>query len=61
MLTDAQKRANKKYHEKLEMITIRVPNGEPELFKDHAEKMGESLVAFLRRAAKETIERDNNN
>ncbi len=60
MPTEAKKRANKKYsEEKLEMISIRVPKGEPELFKAHAAKQGESLAAFLRRAAKETIDRDN--
>lgn len=59
MPTEAQKKASKKYNEKLEMISIRVPKGEPELFKAHAETQGESLAAFLRRAAKETIERDN--
>jgi len=59
MTTDAQKKASKKYHDKLEMISIRVPKGEPELYKEHAEKQGESLAAFIRRAAKETIENDN--
>lgn len=59
MSTEAQKKASKKYNEKLEMISIRVPKGEPEQFKEHAKKMGESLAAFLRRAAKETIEIDN--
>ena len=59
MPTEDQKKASKKYNEKLELISIRVPKGEPELFKAHAETQGESLAAFLRRAAKETIERDN--
>jgi len=60
MPTEAQKKASKKYIEdKLEMISIRVPKGESDTFKEHATKNGESLTAFLRRAAKETIERDN--
>lgn len=59
MPSDAQKKANKKYHDKLEMISIRVPKGEPELFKSHAESQGESLATFIRRAVKETIENDN--
>lgn len=58
MVTDAQKKASKKYQEKLEMISIRVPKGESELFKVHASSCGESLVAFLRRAAKETMKND---
>jgi len=59
MVTDAQKKAVKKYQDKLEMISIRIPKGEPDLFKIHAASQGESLAAFIRRAAKETIERDN--
>lgn len=59
MSTEAKREANKRYNEKLEMISIRVPKGEPNLFKAHAAKQGESLTAFLRRAALETIERDN--
>ena len=58
MVTDAQKKATKKYQCKLEMISIRVPKGEPDLFKLHANSQGESLAAFMRRAAKETMERD---
>ena len=62
MPTDAQKIASKKYIEKsLEMISIRVPKGEPDIYKAHAKSMGESLAAFIRRAVKETIERDNKN
>ncbi len=60
MPTEAQKKASKKYIEnQLEMISIRIPKGEPAIFKAHAAKQGESLTAFLRRAALETIERDN--
>ena len=58
MVSEAQKKAVKKYTEKLDDIRFRVPKGEGDLFKAHAEKMGESLASFLRRAAKEAIERD---
>lgn len=58
MVTEAQKKATKKYQDKLEMISIRVPKGEPDLFKLHATSQGESLAAFMRRAAKETMKRD---
>ena len=53
-MTEAQKR----YINKLEMISVRLPKGEPEVYKAHAASRGESLTAFLRRAAKETMERD---
>ena len=56
--SDAQSRATKKYHQKFDDIKLRVPKGERELLQAHAESQGESLIAFLRRAAKETIARD---
>ena len=56
--SDAQSRATKKYQQKFDDIKLRVPKGERELLQAHAESQGESLNAFLRRAAKETIARD---
>ena len=57
----SQLNASKKYiSEKLVEIKLRVPKGEREIIKSHAEKMGQSLNGFVRRAIKETIERDNN-
>ena len=57
--TEAQKRATAKWHkEKVEEIKFRVPKGKKEIFKAHAEKRGESVNAFLLRAAEETIERE---
>ena len=58
MVTDAQKRAIKKYDKKFDMVRFRVSTGELDTYKQHAEKCGESLAEFMRRAAKETIERD---
>ena len=59
-LTEARRRANKKYiNERLDEIKFRVPKGERDLLKQHAEKMGESVNAFIYRAVKETMERDN--
>ena len=58
MATEARRRTEKKYFEKLEMISVRIPKGEPDIYKAHAKSRGESLTAFLRRAAKETMERD---
>lgn len=57
--TEAQLRASKKYHEKLDDIKIRVPKGERQMWQDHATKQGESLNAFVRRAVQDTIEKDN--
>jgi len=56
--SEAQQRATKKYHQKFENIQIRVPKGEKELIYNHAQNKGESLTAFIRRAIKETMERD---
>lgn len=57
----SQLNASKKYiSEKLDEIKLRVPKGEREIIRSHAEKMGQSLNGFIRRAIKETIERDNN-
>ena len=56
--TEAQLRASKKYHEKLENVPFRVPKGEKQNIADHAQSCGESTNAFIYRAVKETIERD---
>ena len=59
-LSEARRRANKKYiTERLDEIKFRVPKGERDLLKQHAEKTGESVNAFIYRAVKETMERDN--
>ena len=57
--SDAQVRAAKKYREKFEFIQTRLPADEKALICNHAEKMGESLNAFVRRAMAETMDRDN--
>lgn len=58
--SDAMDRAIKKYEqEKVDRIIFRVPKGMKEQIQLHAEQKGESLAAFLNRAVKETIERDN--
>lgn len=57
---ESQRKASKKYiAEKLDEVKLRVPKGEREILKKHAEKMGESVNAFVYRAIKETMERDN--
>ena len=58
--SEAQLKASKKYiSEKLDEIRFRVPKGERDILKQHAEKMGESLNKFLYRAVNETMMRDN--
>lgn len=57
--TEAQLRASKKYHQKLENLTVRVPKGEKETIAAHAAQKGESLNAFVRRAISKTIKQDN--
>ena len=57
--TDAQKRATAKWHkEKVEDIKFRVPMGEKAVIKAHADQQGESVNAFLLRAAREAMARD---
>ena len=57
--TDAQRRARDKWlSEKVETINIRVPKGMKTVIKEHAEKQGESVNAFMVRAAEEAMERE---
>ncbi len=58
--SDAMDRAIKKYEqEKVDRIIFRVPKGMKELIQKHTQRTGESLAAFLNRAAQETMDRDN--
>ena len=59
--TEARKAANAKYEkETVERVSLVLAKGEKSIIKSHATKRGESLNAFIKRAIKETIERDNN-
>ena len=40
-------------------LKIRVPKGEKEQIKSHADTQGESLNGFVKRAIDETMQRDN--
>ena len=40
-------------------IKVRVPKGEKDKIKSHAETNGESVNGFIKRAIDETIQRDN--
>lgn len=59
--TESQKRATNKYlTEKIDEIKVRVPKGEKEILKAHAEKYDNGSVnAFIQRAIAETMQRDN--
>ena len=46
-MTESQKKANSKYHAKLDEIKIRVPAGKKDIYKSLAEKHGMSLNAFI--------------
>lgn len=55
----AQQRAVAKYMKNnYDEIKIRVPKGEREQIKAHADSKGESINSFVQRAINETIERD---
>jgi len=57
--TDAQRRARDKWlSEKVDTINVRVPKGVKAIIKAHAEQQGESVNAFMLRAAEEAMERD---
>ncbi len=44
--------------EKLDEIKFRVPKGQKEVIRNHAERQGEKLTPFIIRAINETMERD---
>ena len=57
--TEARKRANEKYlKETVEDIRIRVPKGQKDVIKAHADRQQESMNQFVIRAINETMERD---
>lgn len=60
-LTEARKRANKKYNDRFVEIKVRVTPEKRAIIKDHAESMGESATAFINRAIDEAMLRDQAN
>lgn len=55
----ARIKANNKYNAKAyDRINIAVPKGQKEVIKAHAEKQGETINGFVKRAITETMERD---
>ena len=58
--TKAQMRATAKWQkEKTDEVRFRVPTGERAVIQAHANHQGESTTVFIKRAIKETMERDN--
>lgn len=56
--SEAQLRANKKYHQKFHKLQIRISYDEKEILDTHAKSTGESVNTFVRRAIAEAMERD---
>lgn len=58
--SEARKNANKNWDSKnLDRISIALPKGSKDALKAHAEKTGESVNAFIKRAITEVEEMDN--
>ena len=57
-LTEARKRANKKYNDRFVEIKVRVTPEKRSIIKEHAESMGESATAFINRAIDEAMAKD---
>lgn len=49
---------NRYMNKAYDRINLTVPKGEKDTIKDHAESMGESVNAFIKRAIDETMARD---
>ena len=59
-VSKAQQRAVDKYvKENYDRIEIKVPKGQKDTIKAHAEAHSESVNGFINRAIEETMERDN--
>lgn len=62
-LSEAKKRANKKWNDEnqkklYDRVQLVTPKGKKDIIKAHAEKRGESLNAFVNRAVDETMQRE---
>lgn len=61
-ISKAQQKAVAKYMKNnYDELKIRVPKGEKEQIKAHADNQSESLNGFVKRAIDETMKRDNGN
>ena len=57
-VSEAQLRASKKYHAKFDRLYVRLSPDCKQTIEAHAEKMGESVNAFVLRAIEEAIAQD---
>lgn len=57
-VSEAQKRAHRKYMEKFVEIKVRVTPEKRTAIQKHAQTMGESATTFINRAIDHEIERD---
>lgn len=58
-VSKAQQKAVSKYmKENYDEIKVRVPKGQRDIIKSHAEIMGESINSFINRAISETIDNE---
>lgn len=60
-LTEARRRANKKYNEHFCEVKVRMTPEKRTIIQEHAASMGESATAFINRAIDEAMARDNQN
>lgn len=56
--TEARARANKKYMENFVEVKVRMTPEERSVIQEHAKSKSESTNTFIRRAIRETMERD---
>ena len=56
--TEAQARATSEYMKDKHTFRVVVTNKEENIIKAHADRMSESVSGFIKRAIKETMERD---
>jgi len=57
-VSEAQKRAQKKYMEKFVEVKVRMTPEQRCTVQAHSQRMGESTTVFINRAISETMERD---
>lgn len=61
-VSKSQQKAVAKYMKNnYDELKVRVPKGDKDRIKSHADSKGESLNGFINRAIKETIDRDSGN
>jgi len=61
-VTKAQQKAVNKYmRDHYDRINLTLPDGQRDIIKAHADRCGESVNSFIRRAIQETMDRDQAN